>query len=117
MITSCRVTVNTSSFCVSCCTIVTWLKTLPVTVTPILFGASVTGKVFKQVPIGHQDTQKDDVFQRTLQGGIISSYQLGGDQSSEVPAEQLGFSYRKICVADSVTGSKGCWDLQLGRTF
>jgi type VI secretion system Hcp family effector len=85
--------------------------------TPILFGASVTGKVFKQVTIVQQDTQKDDVFTVTLQDVIISSYQLGGDQSNEVPGEQLGFSYRKICVADSITGSKGCWDLQLGRTF
>lgn len=85
--------------------------------TPILFGAAVTNKPFKQVTIVQQDTQKDDVFTLTLQEVTISSYQLGGDQSNEVPAEQVGFSYRKICVADSVTGSKGCWDLQLGRTF
>jgi type VI secretion system Hcp family effector len=85
--------------------------------TPILFGASVTDKIFKQVTIVQQDTQKDDVFTVTLQDVIISNYQLGGDQSNEVPSEQLGFNYRKICVADSVTGNKGCWDLQSGRTF
>ena len=85
--------------------------------TPTLFAASVTERVFKQVTIVQQDTQKDDVFTVTLQDVIISNYQLGGDQSNEVPSEQLGFNYRKICVADSGTGSKGCWDSGLGKAF
>jgi type VI secretion system secreted protein Hcp len=85
--------------------------------TPILFEDVVTGKRIKQVTIVQQDSQKDDIFTVTLQDVIISSYQLGGDQSSELPVEQVGFNFAKICVADSVTGTKACWDLRTGRTF
>jgi type VI protein secretion system component Hcp len=85
--------------------------------TPILFGASVKGNIFRQVTIVQQDPQKDDTFTVTLSEVIISSFQLGGDSSHEVPAEQIGFSFSKICVADTGTGTKSCWDLTLGRAF
>ena len=85
--------------------------------TPILFGASVKGNIFRQVTIVQQDTQKDDTFTVTLSDVIISSFQLGGDASHEVPAEQIGFSFSKICVADTGTGTKSCWDLTTGRAF
>lgn len=85
--------------------------------TPILFEDAMTGGRIKQVTIVQQDTQKDDVFTVTLQDVVISSYQLGGDQSSELPAEQIGFNFAKICVADSVTGTKACWDLRAARAF
>jgi len=85
--------------------------------TPLLFAASVSGKVFKTVTVVQQDTQKDDTFTVTLSDVIISSYQLGGDHSNEVPSEQIGFSYEKICVADNGTGSKGCWDLTQGKAL
>jgi type VI secretion system secreted protein Hcp len=85
--------------------------------TPLLFAASVTGKTFKSVTVVQQDQQKDDTFIVTLQDVIISSYQLGGDHGNEVPSEQIGFSYEKICVADNGTGTKACWDLAQQRTF
>lgn len=85
--------------------------------TPLLFAASVTGKIFKTVTIVQQDVQKDDTFTVILQDVIISSFQLGGDHSNEVPSEQIGFSYEKICVADNGTGTKACWDLTQGRAF
>jgi len=85
--------------------------------SPLLFAASVTGKIFKSVTIVQQDIQKDDTFTVTLDDVIISSFQLGGDHSGEVPSEQIGFSYEKICVADNGTGTKACWDLTQGRAF
>jgi type VI protein secretion system component Hcp len=85
--------------------------------TPTLFGDAVKGNHFNHVTIVQQDAQKDDTFTLTLTDVVISSYQLGGDTGHEVPAEQLGFSYRKICVADTGTGSKSCWDLVLGKSF
>jgi type VI secretion system secreted protein Hcp len=85
--------------------------------TPLLFAASVSGKIFKQVTVVQQDVQKDDTFTVTLQDVMISSFQLGGDHSSEVPSEQIGFSYEKICVADNGTGTKACWDLTQGKAF
>jgi type VI secretion system Hcp family effector len=85
--------------------------------SPLLFAASVTGKIFKSVTITQQDVQKDDTFTLTLQDVIISSFQLGGDHSNEVPSEQIGFSYEKICVADNGSGTKACWDLTQARQF
>ncbi|MGC2196276.1 MAG: type VI secretion system tube protein Hcp [Terriglobales bacterium] len=85
--------------------------------TPVLFADVVTGRHISRVTIVQQDSQKDDIFTVTLQDVIISSYQLGGDQSSELPVEQVGFNFAKICVADSVTGTKACWDLRTARTF
>jgi type VI secretion system Hcp family effector len=85
--------------------------------TPVLFEDVVTGRHINKVTIVQQDSQKDDIFTVTLQDVIISSYQLGGDQSSELPVEQVGFNYSKICVADSMTGTKACWDLKSARTF
>ncbi len=85
--------------------------------SPLLFAASVTGKIFKSVTVVQQDVQKDDIFTVTLQDVIISSFQLGGDHSNEVPSEQIGFSYEKICVADNGTGTKACWDLTQQRAF
>jgi type VI secretion system secreted protein Hcp len=85
--------------------------------TPLLFAASVTGKVFKTVTVVQHDQQKDDTFTVTLQDVIISSFQLGGDHGNEVPSEQIGFSYEKICVADNGTGTKACWDLTQARAF
>ena len=85
--------------------------------TPTLFGDAVKGNHFKQVTIVQQDPQKDDTFTVTLTEVVISSYQLGGDAGHEVPSEQLGFSYQKICVADTGTGSKSCWDLVQGKSF
>jgi len=85
--------------------------------SPLLFAASVTGKIFKSVTIVQQDAQKDDTFTVTLEDVILSSFQLGGDHSNEVPAEQIGFSYEKICVADNGTGTKACWDLTQARKF
>jgi len=85
--------------------------------TPVLFGAAVIGKDFKQVTIVEQDKQKDDTFTVTLTDAVIASYQLGGEESQEVPSEQIGFTFRKICVADTGTGSKSCWDLTKGTTF
>jgi type VI protein secretion system component Hcp len=85
--------------------------------TPTLFAEAVKGSHSKQVTIVEQDAQKDDIFTVTLMDVAISSYQLGGDAGHEVPMEQIGFNYRKICVADTGTGSKSCWDLVTAQSF
>lgn len=85
--------------------------------SPTLFEDVVTGRRISKVTIVQQDTAKDDVFTVTLQNVMISSFKLGGDHASEMPTEQVSFSYDKICVADTGAGSKACWDLATGRTF
>lgn len=83
--------------------------------SPLLFGDVVRGTPIKKVTILQQDGNKDDVFQLTLEGVTISSYQLSGDASHEVPTETLSFSYTKITITDMVTGTKFGWDLALNK--
>jgi Type VI secretion system effector, Hcp len=66
--------------------------------TPFLFAAAVSGKGYKSVTIVQQDTQKDDIFTVTLQDVVISSYQLGGDQSGEVPPSRSGLTSTKSAL-------------------
>src|SRR5215469_8484198 len=83
--------------------------------SPLLFGDVVRGTHIKKVTILQQDGNKDDVFQLILDDVTISSYQLSGDESHEVPTEQLSFSYTTITITDMVTGTKFGWNLALNR--
>ncbi len=85
--------------------------------SPLLFGAVAQGQHFAKVTIVQQDSNKDDVFQVTLEDVVLSSYQLTGESNREVPTEQISFNFRKITLMDSITGTKFSWDLALGRTF
>jgi len=85
--------------------------------TPVLFEDVVSGRHINKVTIVQQEAQKEDVFTVTLQEVIISSFQIGGDQSSELPTEKLSFNYAKICIADQTAGTKTCWDLTSGKAF
>jgi type VI protein secretion system component Hcp len=69
----------------------------------------------KKVTILQQDGNKDDVSQLILDDVTISSYQLSGDESHEVPTEQLSFSYTTITITDMITGTKFGWNLALNR--
>jgi len=84
--------------------------------SPLLFNDVVTGRHIKSVTIV-QESNRNDVFTVTLSNVIISSYQLGGDQSSAVPTEQIAFAFSKICLADSQSGTKACYNSQTGATF
>jgi type VI secretion system Hcp family effector len=82
--------------------------------SPALFAAAVSGKHFQKVTVVQQDVQKDDTFKVTLEQVLVSSYQLGGTQSQEVPTEQVSFSFAKICFEDSQSGAKACYNLATG---
>jgi type VI secretion system secreted protein Hcp len=83
--------------------------------SPALFAATVSGKHFNTVTVVQQDTQKDDTFKVTLEQVLVSSYQLGGSQSQEVPTEQVSFHFNKICFEDSQSGTKACYDATTGK--
>jgi type VI secretion system secreted protein Hcp len=85
--------------------------------SPVLFGDVVSGKFLKTVTLVQQDNAKDDVFTVTLTNVLVGSYQLGGDQSSEIPTEQISFTFSKICVSDTQSGTKFCWDTSTNRSF
>jgi len=83
--------------------------------SPLLFGDVALGRHIKKVTILQQDGNKDDVFQLTLEEVIISSYQLSGDESHEVPTEQLSLNFTKITIKDMITGTTFGWNLALNK--
>ena len=85
--------------------------------SPLLFGDVLKDAHIKKVTILQQDSNKDDVFQLILEDVVITSYQLSGDESHEVPTEALTFSYRKITIIDMGTGTKFGWDLALNKAL
>ena len=84
--------------------------------SPLLFADVVSGRHIKTVTIV-QENNRNEVFTVTLSNAIISNYQLGGDQSSSLPTEQIAFSFSKICLADSQSGTKACYNSQTGAGF
>jgi type VI protein secretion system component Hcp len=84
--------------------------------SPRLFNDVVTGRRVKTVTIVQENT-RSEIFTVTLSNVIISSYQIGGDQSGELPAEQISFSFSSICLADSQSGTKTCYNSATGTTL
>jgi type VI protein secretion system component Hcp len=85
--------------------------------SPLLFGATVRGQHIGKVTILQQDNNKDDVFEVVLDSVSISNYQISGDESHEVPTEQISFRYSRITLIDMITGTKFGWDLTTGKVI
>lgn len=84
--------------------------------SPRLFGDVVIGRHIKTVTIVQENTRSES-FTVTLSDVLVSSYQLGGSESSEFPTEQISFTFTQICLADSQTGTKTCYNPLTGTTF
>jgi type VI protein secretion system component Hcp len=85
--------------------------------SPLLFGATVRGQHIGKITILQQDNNKDDVFEVVLDSVSISNYQISGDESHEVPTEQISFRYSRITLIDMITGTKFGWDLTTGKVI
>jgi len=85
--------------------------------SPLLFGDVATGRRVPRVTIVQQDNNRDDVFTVLLEDVIVSSYQLSGSQSEEVPTESISFNFSRITITDNISGNRFRWDLRLGRAF
>jgi type VI protein secretion system component Hcp len=86
------------------------------TCSPRLFADVVLGRHIKTVTIVQENT-RSEAFTVTLSDAIVSGYQLGGNQSSELPTEQIAFEFSKICLLDVQSGTKTCYNLATGTTF
>lgn len=84
--------------------------------SPRLFADVVTGRHIKTITVVQENTRGDD-FTVTLSDAIVSSYQLGGTESTEFPTEQISFAFTKICLTDSQSGTKTCYNPLTGTTF
>jgi type VI secretion system secreted protein Hcp len=78
--------------------------------SPSLFGAVVTPKHFATVDLFQDDGKGHTFLTIHLEDVLISSYQIGGSQSSDSPRESIQFDFQKICVAEPGNGSKLCYD-------
>jgi type VI protein secretion system component Hcp len=85
--------------------------------SPALFNLVVTGKHIAKVTLTQEDTKKDDTFKVTLEEVLVSSYQIGGTQSDEVPTEQVAFHFAKTCLEDIQTSTKTCYNAVTNTTF
>ncbi len=86
------------------------------TCSPRLFADVVLGRHIKTVTIVQENTRSES-FTVTLSDAIVSGYQLGGTESSELPTEQIAFEFSKICLMDVQSGTKTCYNPATGTTF
>jgi type VI protein secretion system component Hcp len=78
--------------------------------SPALFGGVVTGKFYKSVTLTQTEKKDSDYLIVTLTNVLISSYQISGNQANEDPFESVSFNFAKICIFESSSGSKFCFD-------
>jgi type VI secretion system secreted protein Hcp len=78
--------------------------------SPSLFGGVVVGKHYKSVTLTQSGKKDSDLLVVTLTDVLVSSYQISGNQSQEDPFESLSFNFAKICIFESSSGSKFCYD-------
>ena len=84
--------------------------------SPAIWGDG-RGQHIGKITILQQDNNKDDVFEVVLDSVSISNYQISGDESHEVPTEQISFRYSRITLIDMITGTKFGWDLTTGKAI
>jgi type VI secretion system secreted protein Hcp len=78
--------------------------------SPELFGAVVTGKHFTTVTLDQQDRQQNSVMKIVLSDVLVSSFQLGGTESKEIPSETVSFNFAKICISDPASSKQLCFN-------
>jgi type VI protein secretion system component Hcp len=81
-----------------------------------LFGAVVTGDHFKTVDLTQEDSKGHVILTINLKDALISSYQIGGSQSSDSPRESIQIYFGSICISEPSNGNKFCFDRTTNRT-
>lgn len=85
--------------------------------SPALFGAVVSGKHFNGMTLTQEDSNHNIVLTLTLTDVLVTSWNIGGAQSSELPVESVSFAFRKVCIQEPSTSSKFCYDLSTAGSF
>ena len=84
--------------------------------SPDLLGAVVTGKHYQTFTLSQFD--KDGVLKATvlLTDVIVTSWQVGGTNTSAEAAEQVQISFRKLTFTDVASGNKFSWDVAANKS-
>jgi len=77
--------------------------------SPALLGLVTSGGGLKEVTL--TQTGSDAGTTVVLEAALVSSWQLGSTTAQQSPSEQVSFNFRKVCVTDTVSGAKACFDL------
>jgi type VI secretion system secreted protein Hcp len=85
--------------------------------SPDLLGGVVTGKHFPAFTLSQFD--KDGVLKATvvLSDAILTSWQVGGTNTSAEATEEVQVSFRKLTFTDVASGKKFSWDVAGSKTF
>lgn len=77
--------------------------------SPALFGAVTSGKVYNTVTLTQSDANKDVLMTVTLTNVFVTSYQVSGTQTAEMPTESVGFTFERICIKNANNGANMCY--------
>lgn len=85
--------------------------------SPDLLGGVVTGKHFAAFTLSQFD--KDGVLKATvvLTDAMLTSWQVGGTNTSAEAAEEVHVSFRKLTFTDVASGNKFSWDVAGSKSF
>jgi type VI protein secretion system component Hcp len=78
--------------------------------SPSLFEGVVTGKHFQTVDLTQSDAKGNPILTINLTEAAITSYSIGGSQSSDSPQESIQIDFRTICISGPSTQNKFCFD-------
>ena len=85
--------------------------------SPALLGAVITGEHFPTFTLSQFD--KDGVLKATvvLSSAILTSWHVGGTNTSAEAVEEVEISFRKLTFTDVASGNKFSWDLTASKPF
>jgi type VI protein secretion system component Hcp len=83
--------------------------------SPALLGGVITGKHFATFTLSQFD--KDGVLKATvlLSEAILTSWQVGGTNTSAEATEEVQISFSRLTFTDAVSGNKFSWDLAASK--
>ena len=83
--------------------------------SPALLGGVITGKHFQKFTLSQFD--KDGVLKATvvLDDVVLTSWQVGGTNTSAEATEQLQVAFRKLTFTDVASGNKFSWDVAANK--
>ncbi len=85
--------------------------------SPALFGGVVTGEHFKTADLVQHDEKGHPIVTINLSDVLITSYRIGGSQSSDSPQESIQIDFQKICISEAGSSPKLCFDRSKNATF
>jgi type VI secretion system secreted protein Hcp len=84
--------------------------------SPALLGAVVTGRHYQTFTLSQFD--KDGVLKATvvLTDAILTSWQVGGTNTSAEATEEVQLAFRRLTFTDVASGNRFSWDVAENRT-